>query len=88
MTMKQLPLRAEVPEDRTWNKLDVYSSDEAWEQALSAASEDVATLGRFRGQMASSAATLLEALRTRDEWEAWIWCPRPLWSKHMWCWQK
>jgi oligoendopeptidase F len=71
--MNQLPLRAEVPEERTWNKRDVYPSDEAWEQALSAASENIAALGRFRGRLASSATTLLEALHTRDEWEALIW---------------
>jgi len=71
--VKQLPLRAEIPAERTWNRSDVYPSDEAWEVALSMASAGVPALGRFRGRLSTSAATLLEALRTRDEWQALVW---------------
>jgi oligoendopeptidase F len=72
-TIKHLPRRDEVPVERTWNMTDVYPSDEAWEGALAAASEGVSALGRFRGRLGTTSATLLEALRTRDEWQALIW---------------
>lgn len=72
-TVKRLPRRDEVPAERTWNKADVYPSDEAWEKALGAASAGILALGRFRGRVGASAATLLEALRTRDEWQALVW---------------
>ena len=37
------------------------------------ASRGVAGLGRFQSRLSTSAETLLEALRTRDEWQAVIW---------------
>jgi oligoendopeptidase F len=72
-SVKQLPRREEIPPEQTWNKMDVYPSDEAWEVAFSTASASVARLGRFHGRLNTSAATLLQALRTRDEWQALIW---------------
>jgi oligoendopeptidase F len=69
----QLPRREEIPLDRTWNKADVYPSDEAWEEALVAASAEVPTLERFRGRAGASAEALLEALRSRDQWYARVW---------------
>ncbi|HEY7833440.1 MAG TPA: M3 family metallopeptidase [Ktedonobacterales bacterium] len=73
MAMKPLPRRAEIPAERTWDKTDVYPSDEAWEMAFDEARQGVPALGRFRGQVGRSAAMLLEALRTRDEWQALVW---------------
>ena len=73
MAITQLPRRDEVPAERTWNKADVYPSDEVWEEAFAAATAAVPTLERFRGQLGSSAATLLDGLRTRDEWQALVW---------------
>jgi oligoendopeptidase F len=72
-TIQQLPRREEIPPERTWNQADVYPSEEAWEEALGAASAGVPMLGRFRGQSGASASQLLEALRTRDQWQAQIW---------------
>jgi hypothetical protein len=36
-TMRQLPRREDIAAERTWNKADVYPSDEAWEDAMPAA---------------------------------------------------
>ena len=33
-TVKQLPLREDVPAEQTWNKVDAYPSEEAWEVAF------------------------------------------------------
>jgi oligoendopeptidase F len=70
---QHLPRRKDVPAERTWNKADVYPSDESWEEAFAAASAEVPTLERFRGRLGSSAETLLDGLRTRDEWQALVW---------------
>ncbi len=72
-TVKQLPRREDVPAEQTWNKVDAYPSEEAWEVAFDTASRGVAGLGRFQSRLSTSAETLLEALRTRDEWQAVIW---------------
>jgi oligoendopeptidase F len=70
---KHLPRRDEIPAERTWDETSVYPSGEAWEAALAAANAGVPALGRFRGRLGESAATLLDALRTRDEWRALVW---------------
>ena len=68
-----LPKRADVPVEQTWDKSSVYASDADWETALRDATRAIPDLGRFRGRLGESAAITLEALRTRDEWQALIW---------------
>jgi oligoendopeptidase F len=68
-----LPQRTDVPSEQTWDKADVYASDAEWEAALRDATLAASNLGRFRGHIGKSAAITLEALRTRDEWQALIW---------------
>ncbi|HEY7835556.1 MAG TPA: hypothetical protein VIG30_18415, partial [Ktedonobacterales bacterium] len=72
-TTTGLPRRNEVPTEQTWDETDAYPSDEAWREALRAANAEVPSLARFRGRLGESAATLLQALRLRDEWQALIW---------------
>ena len=36
--------RNEIPAEDTWNTLDMFASDEAWEQQLATISEDQKTL--------------------------------------------
>jgi oligoendopeptidase F len=68
-----LPKRADVPVEQTWDKASVYASDAEWEAALRDAARAIPDLSRFRGRLGESAAITLEALRTRDEWQALIW---------------
>jgi len=68
-----LPKRSDVPVEQTWDKSSVYASDEKWETALRDATRAIPALARFRGRLGESAATTLEALQTRDEWQALIW---------------
>jgi oligoendopeptidase F len=68
-----LPKRADIPAEQTWDKVSVYASDGEWEAALRDATRAIPDLSRFRGRLGESAAITLEALRTRDEWQALIW---------------
>ena len=67
-----LPKRADIPAEQTWDKSSVYASDAEWEAALRDATRAIPDLGRFRGRLGESAAITLEALQTRDEWQALI----------------
>jgi oligoendopeptidase F len=68
-----LPKRSDVPVEQTWDKSSVYASDAEWEAALHDATRAIPNLGRIRGRLGESASIMLEALRTRDEWQALIW---------------
>jgi oligoendopeptidase F len=67
------PKRADIPVEQTWDKSSVYASDAEWEAALRDATRAIPDLGRFRGRLGESASITLDALRTRDEWQALIW---------------
>lgn len=64
---KRLPKRSDVPEDVTWNLHSVFPSDEAWEAARAEAEAALPRLAELRGRLGESGATLLRALRTRDQ---------------------
>jgi oligoendopeptidase F len=68
-----LPKRSDAPVEQTWDKSSVYASDVEWEAALRDATRAIPDLGRFRGRLSEPASIMLEALRTRDEWQALIW---------------
>ena len=68
-----LPKRSDAPVEQTWDKSSVYASDAEWEVALRDATRAIPNLGRFRGRLDESASITLEALQTRDEWQALIW---------------
>ena len=63
---KQL-LHSEVPPQYTWNAPSVFASHEAWEQELIKVGEELATVAKYPGHLADSAALLVEALEARDE---------------------
>lgn len=65
--MQKRLARAEVPEHLTWNLEDLFSSPEAWEQELAAVAKAVSTVTKFKGQLAKSAATLLECLEAAEK---------------------
>src|SRR5690348_459599 len=66
MSTATLPQRNEIPEDLTWNLGTIYPSDAAWEQDFQRVSGMLPRIRQFEGRLGSSAATLLEALSTRD----------------------
>jgi oligoendopeptidase F len=62
-----VPTRADVPIEETWALESVFPTEDAWEDALNAAGERLGALEAFRGHIGEGAATLLAALRVRDD---------------------
>jgi len=62
-----LPARDAVPIEHRWDLESVFATAADWEAAFTAAERRVPELGQFRGRLAESAATLLAALRLRDD---------------------
>ena len=65
--MERLLKRQEVKREHTWDLESIYPSTEAWEQDFAKVSSMLPTLTGYQGKLGESAATLLEALRARDE---------------------
>lgn len=61
---KKLPLREEVPIERTWDLTTIFQSDEEWENAFKEASQQISELTKFQGTLADGADQLLKALET------------------------
>jgi len=59
--------RNEIPAEDTWNTLDMFASDEAWEQQLATISEDQKTLEAYSGHLADSAQSLYRFLHTMEQ---------------------
>ncbi len=53
--------RSDIPEEYQWSKTDLFPDIAAWETELAALREDIPKLKRFRGRMAESSETLLQA---------------------------
>ncbi len=58
--------RSEVPADQCWNLSDIYPTWEAWRAAYDDLGGRIGAYGTRRGTLATSAATLLDALRASD----------------------
>jgi oligoendopeptidase F len=54
--------RADVPDQFKWNLADIYPSLEAWQAAKDKVAADIPRLAQYQGKLASSAATLADAL--------------------------
>lgn len=67
MAEKKIPQRSEISSEFKWRLEDVYSSDKAFEDALSEAGTYPEKIEAFRGKIAESAEELLAYLRLDDE---------------------
>lgn len=56
-------LRKDVPEELTWDLSALYHTRQDWEKELKALKQDVAEVTAYKGKLASSSTTLLEAFR-------------------------
>src|SRR5688572_9588697 len=65
----RVPFRADVSIAERWDLESVFPTVEAWEAAFHGAGARIAEIERYRGRLGESAATLLAALRLRDELE-------------------
>ncbi|MGN4447084.1 oligoendopeptidase F [Bacillus cereus group sp. MYBK79-1] len=60
-------IRAEVPTELTWDLSDLYECDKEWETALLVLTDDIKKLDAFKGQLHTSATTLLHCLLLEEE---------------------
>src|SRR5690625_5961576 len=62
-------IRAEVPQERTWDLTDLFPSEQDWENELLAVQEDLKDITAFKNKLTSNATTLLNALKAIDTFE-------------------
>ncbi|MCY9262658.1 oligoendopeptidase F [Bacillus haynesii] len=61
------PKRSEVPQELTWNLTDLFSSYEAWEDALVKIEEDLVSIGSFKRRLHEGADVLLDCLILQEK---------------------
>jgi oligoendopeptidase F len=54
--------RAQIPDRYKWNLADIYPAVDAWKSAKEKIRTDLSQLGQYKGRLASSPATLADAL--------------------------
>jgi oligoendopeptidase F len=54
--------RSQIPDRFKWNLADIYPSDGAWQKAKEAFAANIAQIDQYKGRLASSSATLADAL--------------------------
>ncbi len=67
LTANQVPTRAEIPVEYTWDLSQIFADVPAWEQELSAVEARAQELAALQGTLAQGPAQLLAALNLRDE---------------------
>ena len=67
MTEQKIPVRAEVPEENTWQLEDIFPTDEAWKAEYEALQKIPEQLAAYAGHLGESAETLLKYYRLSDE---------------------
>jgi len=64
---KKVPERSEIPKQYLWATETIYADEGQWEQDFAALEKDIEKLAAFKGKLGSSAGTLLEFFRLRDD---------------------
>ncbi|MDN6162065.1 MAG: oligoendopeptidase F [Atopostipes sp.] len=59
---KELPLREEVPVDKTWDLSLIFESDEDWEEAYEKANQNIDSLKEYEGSLGDGSEAFLSAL--------------------------
>jgi len=66
MSDKKLKQRSDIPKQYKWNIKAMYPDESQWEKDIDDCLSRAEKFGDYRGRLTRSAATLLEALRERD----------------------
>ena len=61
-TVKKIPERSEVQEKDKWDLKKLYENDSEWEKGLEKLNSEIEKIGKFKGQLGSSAGKLEEFL--------------------------
>lgn len=69
MANRPIVKRSEVEEEFTWNLKDIFESDEEWQAEYERLKQLPAEAGKYQGHLGSSARTLLDFFRFRDDVE-------------------
>ena len=64
---KTIPARKDVPAKDKWNLSSIYKSDEQWEEELKKIPEFSKKVLQFKGKLAESSDSLLNALKTLEK---------------------
>lgn len=67
MSDKKLKQRSDIPKQYKWNIEAMYPDESQWEKDIDDCLSRAEKFGDYRGRLTRSAATLLEALRERDD---------------------
>jgi oligoendopeptidase F len=62
MSAQPLPLRAEIPENETWNVASIFPNDAAWEKTFSELENKLQDVQKYQGKIGGSPQILLEWL--------------------------
>lgn len=62
VAFSQMKVRDEVPDKYKWNLEDIYKTDDVWKAEKERIQEAMQQMGKYKGKLTQSAATLLEAL--------------------------
>lgn len=62
VAFSQMKVRDEVPDKYKWNLEDIYKTDDVWKAEKERILEAMQQMGKYKGKLTQSAATLLEAL--------------------------
>src|SRR5699024_1266260 len=61
--------RSEVPEHKTWDLTDLFTSHDAWEKELEAIQNDVKKIIQYKDQLGANAHTLYNCLSDLEAFE-------------------
>ncbi|ETI68911.1 oligoendopeptidase F [Neobacillus vireti] len=59
--------RAEVPEELTWNLVDLFPSEQAWEAELIVIDQEVAKFEKYKGTLHTGPIALLDCLSAQEQ---------------------
>ena len=64
---KTIPARKDVPAKDKWNLSSIYKSDEQWEEEIKKIPEFTKQVLQFKGKLAESSDSLLNALKALEK---------------------
>ncbi|NJP39152.1 oligoendopeptidase F [Alkalicoccus luteus] len=67
MSTTELPVRSEIPKERTWDLEDIYATDEKWEADFEQLKQELPQIAAYQGKLAESGSMLFKALQKEDE---------------------